>query len=214
MNTRIQVEHPITEVTHSNLDLVEMMIIHGIAKHENKKSPITMDQKYYDGLYQAAKDAGQGYAMEGRIYAENPAEAFMPSPGLLQYVHLEEKYEWLRIDSWVSVFRPLQSAQDLVNVSQISTGTQVTLHFDPLLCKIIVHGGTREEAISRFLAALEECEICGPPNNMDYLKVIATSPTYQAGRVTTRFLDTLEYSPRYVATDLPLIDWANRNSVR
>ncbi|KAF7760920.1 hypothetical protein Agabi119p4_10329 [Agaricus bisporus var. burnettii] len=177
MNTRIQVEHPITEVTHDDLDLIEMMIAHTVAKKIGERSPVIMDQAHWDSVYNSAKANGRGFAIEGRIYAENPAERFLPSPGLLQHVRLEENYPWLRIDSW------------------ISTGTQVTLHFDPMLSKIIVSGRTREEAISRFLKALEECQVCGPPNNMDYLRAIATSSTFMEGRLTTRFLDILEYTP-------------------
>lgn len=102
MNTRIQVEHPITEVTHNDLDLIEMMLNHGIAVREGRASPVDMSQATYDALRHIAKDAGRGYAIEGRVYAENPAEGFLPSPGLLQHVQLEEKHKWLRIDSWVS----------------------------------------------------------------------------------------------------------------
>jgi acetyl/propionyl-CoA carboxylase alpha subunit len=101
MNTRIQVEHPVTEVVHSNLDLVEMMIKHGIAKHDRKQSPIDFNQSTYDKLRETARDAGRGYAVEARVYAENPAEEFRPCPGLLQNVQLEERHEWLRVDTWV-----------------------------------------------------------------------------------------------------------------
>jgi acetyl/propionyl-CoA carboxylase alpha subunit len=66
-----------------------------------------------------------------------------------------------------------------------------------MLAKIIVSGRTRKETISRFLKALEECQVCGPPNNMDYLRAIITSSTFMEGRLTTRFLDVLEYTPRY-----------------
>lgn len=72
---------------------------------------------------------------------------------------------------------------------------QVTPHFDPLLCKVIVHGSTREEAILRFLKALEECKIYGPPNNMEYLRAVVASPAHRAGKVTTRFLDSFNYLP-------------------
>jgi acetyl/propionyl-CoA carboxylase alpha subunit len=102
MNTRIQVEHPITEVTHSNLDLVKMMIQHGIAQRARKQTPVDMNQETYDRLREIAKTDGRGYAIEGRVYAENPAEGHMPSPGLLQHVQLTENYQWLRVDSWVS----------------------------------------------------------------------------------------------------------------
>ncbi|KAF9446428.1 hypothetical protein P691DRAFT_673636 [Macrolepiota fuliginosa MF-IS2] len=177
MNTRIQVEHPVTEIAYNNLDLVEMMIKHGISKREKEHSPIDMNQATYENLRRAAKGAGRVYVMEGRVYAENPAVGFLPSPGLLQNVDLGERFEWLRVDTW------------------ISTGMQVTLHFDPLLCKIIVHGSTREEAILRFAQAVNICKIQGPPNNLDYLGAVATSQVHRTGEVTTRFLDRYSYFP-------------------
>lgn len=107
MNTRIQVEHPITEATHDNLDLVQMMIDHTVAKRAGEKSPIVMDQAHWNSSYNRARASGRGFAIEGRIYAENPSERFLPSPGLLQSVKLEENYPWLRIDSWVTFFKTM-----------------------------------------------------------------------------------------------------------
>lgn len=104
MNTRIQVEHPVTETVYSDLDLVEMMIIHGIAKRDMKRSPIQFDQSIYDQQKQNAKSSGRRHVIEGRVYAENPADAFTPCPGILQSVQLESKHEWLRVDTWVSRF--------------------------------------------------------------------------------------------------------------
>ncbi|KXN84654.1 Putative urea carboxylase [Leucoagaricus sp. SymC.cos] len=180
MNTRLQVEHPVTEMVYSNLDLVELMIRHGIAKRNNQQSPLDFSQNSYERLRKSSRDDGQGHAIEGRLYAENPAEEFISCPGLLQSVDLEKEYEWLRVDSW------------------ISTGMEVTPHFDPLLAKITVYGSTREEAISRFVKALEECHVYGPPNNMDYLRAIAISDGFQAGRATTKFLENFRYTPRAV----------------
>lgn len=104
MNTRIQVEHPVTEMTYSDLDLVEMMILHGIAKRDMKRSPIQFNQSMYDQQRQNAKASGRGYVIEGRVYAENPADSFAPCPCTLQSVQLESKHEWLRIDTWVNMF--------------------------------------------------------------------------------------------------------------
>ncbi|KAF5349974.1 hypothetical protein D9756_009200 [Leucocoprinus leucothites] len=176
MNTRIQVEHPVTETIYSGLDLVAMMIQHGMAKRDEKQSSIDFSQSTYDQQRQAAEISGRGHAIEGRVYAENPAEEFIPCPGLLQNVRLEENLEWLRVDTWVS------------------TGMQITPHFDPLLAKIIVYGRTREEAISRFTKSLENCQVHGPPNNMEYLQAIMLSSEYRAGQTTT-FLDKFHYAP-------------------
>ncbi|KAF8901326.1 urea carboxylase [Gymnopilus junonius] len=182
MNTRIQVEHPVTEEIYPGLDIVELMIKQGIAEGslEMGLAPTSpeMQQSTYDNLYQKGRSQGRTHSIEGRIYAENPYEGFAPSPGLLQYVSLDElKEDWLRIDSWVD------------------TGMTITPYFDPLLAKVIVTGHSREEVISRFLLALDKLKVSGPPNNKEYLKAIARNEAFQRGLTTTRFLETFS-APR------------------
>ncbi|KDR71879.1 hypothetical protein GALMADRAFT_74481 [Galerina marginata CBS 339.88] len=182
MNTRIQVEHPVTEEVHTGLDLVELMIKQGISEHSTQKglAPTSpeMQQETYDALYESGRTHGMAYSIEGRLYAENPYEGFVPSPGLLQYIDLEGlKATWLRVDGWVD------------------TGMTITPYFDPLLAKIIVTGKSRQEAISRFLYALDEIKVLGPQNNKEYLKSIAQSHQFSAGQVTTNFLDNFIVYP-------------------
>ncbi|KAG6373685.1 allophanate hydrolase subunit 2-domain-containing protein [Boletus reticuloceps] len=177
MNTRIQVEHPITEAIHPGLDLVELMIAQGVAERTalrglNLDSP-TLSQ----GILDANLQKGATHAIEARIYSENPANGFQPCAGMLQQVDLPEQ-DWLRIDHW------------------ISTGTNIATFFDPLLCKLIVKGETREEAVFRLQQALSICKIHGPPNNVSFLRAICESPTFKNGGATTTFLDTFEYTPR------------------
>ncbi|PPQ75558.1 hypothetical protein CVT26_012381 [Gymnopilus dilepis] len=182
MNTRIQVEHPVTEEVHPGLDIVELMIKQGIAEHSLGKglapSSSEMQQSTYNDLYEVGKARGRSHAMEGRIYAENPYKDFAPSPGLLQYVDWGGMQEdWLRVDSWVD------------------TGMAITPYYDPLLAKIIVVGRSREEAISRFVSVLDKIKVSGPPNNKLYLKSIAHSDQFFRGFATTRFLETF-FPPR------------------
>ncbi|PFH48435.1 hypothetical protein AMATHDRAFT_149874 [Amanita thiersii Skay4041] len=197
MNTRIQVEHPVTEETHPDLDIVELMIIQGIAERESDLGGLDpdspwMQQSTYDEMRKRSMEMSRAHAIEGRIYAENPANGFSPCPGLLQYVNLFEsddpRPEWIRTDSW------------------ISTGTTITSHFDPLLSKLIVTGSNREQAIERFIQALSSCKILGPPNNIEYLVSIVQSTTFKEGKALTAFLDTFEFTPHAIQVLSPGID--------
>ena len=98
MNTRIQVEHPVTEEIHPFLDIVELMILQGIAQHRGGFLPED------SLLYKAGTTLPATHAIEARVYAENPAEGFRPSPGTLQCVDFSlsgSSPQWLRIDTWV-----------------------------------------------------------------------------------------------------------------
>ena len=105
-----KVEHPVTEEIHGGLDLVELMINQSIAQSDTgsglpSDSP-EMRQATYDNLYEKSTAAGRSHAIEGRIYAENPYEGFVPSPGLLQHVSFaENEADWLRVDTWVCRLR-------------------------------------------------------------------------------------------------------------
>lgn len=156
VNTRLQVEHPVTEMVTGH-DLVEAMVC--LASRE----PLDWD---------ALRRAPEGAAIEVRIYAEDPAKAFQPSPGTLTDVHFPED---VRVDGWVE------------------TGTEVSPYYDPMLAKLIVHGATREEARNRLAAALDGTRLHGIETNLDYLREIISSSSFAAGDVTTRFLDSFAY---------------------
>ncbi|OAX34102.1 hypothetical protein K503DRAFT_699315 [Rhizopogon vinicolor AM-OR11-026] len=177
MNTRIQVEHAITEAIHPGLDLVEMMIAQGIAQRSEARGLRYTAQSMTQAIYDNNLVGSRIHAIEARVYCENPSEGFKPSPGILQLVELPEE-EWLRVDSWVS------------------TGTEVTPYFDPLICKLIVTGSTREQAVSRMARVLKACKVFGPPNNLAYLASICESNIFKQGKATTRFLDSFDFSPR------------------
>ncbi|KAI1786174.1 carbamoyl-phosphate synthase L chain ATP-binding protein [Ganoderma leucocontextum] len=127
MNTRLQVEHPVTEQVYPGLDIVELMIRQGIARHDKTDGGILSHSSFDQSLY---KIPPARHAIEVRLYCENPASEFKPCPGVLQHVNFPN-VEWLRVDSWVE------------------TGTTITPHFDPLACKLIATGSTRAEAIER-----------------------------------------------------------------
>ncbi|KAG2155228.1 allophanate hydrolase subunit 2-domain-containing protein [Suillus bovinus] len=176
MNTRIQVEHAITEAIHPGLDLVEMMIAQGIAQRSEARGLDHTNQSMTQAIYDKNLVESRIHAIEARVYCENPSEGFKPSPGILQFVEFPNE-EWLRVDSWVS------------------TGTEVTQFFDSLLCKLIVTGSTREQAVSRMLQVLKACKVFGPPNNLVYLASICDSTIFREGKATTRFLDHFDFSP-------------------
>jgi acetyl/propionyl-CoA carboxylase alpha subunit len=113
----------------------------------------------------------RGHAIECRLYAENPAKNFMPSPGRLVRFALPGPSDDLRIDTG---FRE---------------GDEVTFFYDPLLAKVIAHGATRDDAIERMVDALDAIEIEGPATNVAFLRATMRHPEFRAGNVFTGFVD-------------------------
>ncbi|KAI0759541.1 urea carboxylase [Trametes elegans] len=177
MNTRLQVEHPVTEQINPGLDIVELMILQGISKHDKSEVGISSHPSFDQRHYAIAPHERQSHALEVRVYCENPAAQFKPCPGVLQLVDIPE-HDWLRVESWVE------------------TGTTITPYFDPLACKLVVTGSTRSEAIGRLSQVLGEAKIYGPPNNIQYLRAICESEAFKGGAATTTFLDTFPFTPR------------------
>ena len=155
MNTRIQVEHPVTEMN-TGRDLVAMQIDHARGKLVN------LDQRDI---------VARGHAIECRLYAENPAKHFMPSPGRLARFALPEPCDDLRIDTG---FRE---------------GDEVTFFYDPMIAKVIAHGPTRDAAIERMTEALDAIEVEGPATNVAFLRATMRHPEFRAGNVFTGFVD-------------------------
>jgi 3-methylcrotonyl-CoA carboxylase alpha subunit len=158
MNTRLQVEHPVTEMI-TGLDLVEWQL--RIAAGE----PLPLSQ---------AQVPLRGHAFEARIYAEDPAREFLPSSGTIAHLRWPEPNGEVRIDAG------------------IRQGDEVTVHYDPLLAKVIVHGADRETALARLGRALERCEIIGVTTNLPLLRSVSAHPQFQAARVDTGFIATHE----------------------
>ena len=148
MNTRLQVEHPVTEAI-LGLDLVEWQL--KIAAGE----PIAFDQ---DDV------AINGHAVEARLYAENTRGGrFLPSTGTLHRVSFGEA----RVDT------------------AVRDGTEVTVHYDPMLAKVIAHGATRAPAVARLDAALRGTEIAGVEHNIAWLRNVLSHPQFSSGTYTT-----------------------------
>ncbi len=162
VNTRLQVEHGITEQV-TGLDLVEMMILEAAGEL---------------GSLDQYKRVPRGCSIEARLYAEDPAKAFQPAPGLLTKV----------------VFPPPSRAR---TETWVESGSEVTPYYDPMLAKIIVLGSNRAEAVSRLQEALAVSQLSGTETNLRYLQAIASSPIFADGLVTTTLLNNFHVN-RYV----------------
>ena len=161
MNTRLQVEHPVTELV-TGIDLVHWQI----RVAAGKRFPFT--QSHF---------TQRGHAIECRVYAEDPANGFLPSTGkLLQYI--EPRGPGIRVDSG------------------FTAGSEVTHFYDPLLAKLIVYAEDREAAIQRMQAALKEFVVHGVITNIDFLQAVLSHLDFANGEITTRWVETnLNWSP-------------------
>ena len=155
MNTRLQVEHPVTEAI-VGLDLVEQMI--RVAAGE----PLAIAQ---DDV------AIDGWAMEARIYAEDPYRGFLPSVGRLSRYRPPAESTAVRIDSGVE------------------EGSEVTVFYDPMIAKLIVHGEDRPAAMAAMRSALDRFQVRGVRHNIDFLAAVMRDERFAAGAVTTAFVD-------------------------
>lgn len=165
MNTRLQVEHPVTEAI-LGLDLVELQL--RIASGE--AIPFCQDDLKING-----------HAIEARVYAENAKRDFLPSTGLLQRVRWPED---ARVDAGVE------------------TGSEVSVHYDPMMAKIITHGNDRKAAIVALREALKQTEIVGVEHNVSYLRNVLANEEFIAGGYTTGLAEAAADS--LVPTDDPL----------
>ena len=169
MNTRLQVEHGITELCYG-VDLVELMLKQADAQLQGKGG---LDASYLDSIQPKEPN---GFAIEARVYAENPTKDYAPSPGMLQDVIWKE-VDGGRIDTWVH------------------RGVKVTSFYDPLLAKAMVHRSTREEAISGMNDLLTGSKIYGPPTNLEFLAAIMQDSTFKSGKTMTKFLSDFKFAP-------------------
>lgn len=157
MNTRLQVEHPITEYI-TGFDLVEEMI-----RSAAGLSLTTTQQNKVDI---------KGWAIESRVYAEDP-EKYLPSIGTLS--RYQEPGTW-------------RKPNDVRCDSGITEGSEISMYYDPMICKLSTHGQTREEAIATMNQALDKYLIKGVTHNIPLLRDVIANKDFGAGRITTAFL--------------------------
>jgi len=158
MNTRLQVEHPVTEEM-TGLDLVEQMIrVAAGEKLKFKQDDVKLN----------------GWAVETRVYAEDPYRSFLPSTGRL-------------IRYWPSI----QKRDDdlVVRVDDgVADGGEVSMFYDPMIAKLITHAPTRIEAIEAQVEALDQFVIDGINDNVDFLSALMQHPRFREGNITTNFI--------------------------
>uniref|UniRef100_A0A4W3IUK1 Methylcrotonyl-CoA carboxylase subunit n=1 Tax=Callorhinchus milii TaxID=7868 RepID=A0A4W3IUK1_CALMI len=154
MNTRLQVEHPVTEMV-TGTDLVEWQL--RVAAGE--KLPLMQDEL-----------SVQGHAFEARIYAEDPDTDFMPGAGPLLHLSTPAPDTFTRIETGVR------------------QGDDVSVHYDPMIAKLVVWGEDRTAALSKLKYCLRQYNIVGLSTNVDFLLSLATHPEFEAGNVHTDFI--------------------------
>jgi propionyl-CoA carboxylase alpha chain len=158
MNTRLQVEHPVTEMI-TGVDLVELMI--RVAAGE--KLPITQDDVKLNG-----------WAVESRVYAEDPTRNFLPSIGRLTTYRPPEEGR--------------QGAAIVRNDTGVEEGGEIAIHYDPMIAKLVTWAPTRSEAIAAQGQALDAFAIDGIRHNIPFLSALMAHPRWQEGRLSTGFI--------------------------
>jgi len=155
INTRLQVEHPVTEET-TGFDLVEWQL--RVASGES--------------LPAHQQDIrSRGHAIELRLYAEDPERGFLPGSGRLERLQLPAAGNGVRIDAGVE------------------QGDTVSMFYDPMIAKLIVHADDRPQALRRMRDALAACEVVGPSSNIGFLERLIAHPAVREGRIDTGYLD-------------------------
>ncbi|KDE07344.1 hypothetical protein MVLG_02386 [Microbotryum lychnidis-dioicae p1A1 Lamole] len=154
MNTRLQVEHPVTEAI-TGVDLVQWQL------EVAAGNPIPLKQNEIKRT---------GHAFECRIYAENPRNNFLPDTGLLRHV------------------KPPATSSNVRMETGFGTGDEISVFYDPLIAKLIVHGSDRTEALRVLRKALAEYQVVGPQTNIEFLKRLSEHESFIAGDVETGFI--------------------------
>ena len=167
MNTRLQVEHPVTEMV-TGLDLVALQI----AVAEGQPLPFTQSELRMTGA-----------SIECRLYAEDPAHDFLPVTGTLHAWDRDDDAEGMRLDAGVEA------------------GDVVSVHYDPMIAKVISHGATREIARRRMVRALRRMSLAGITTNRAYLVNVLEHEAFVAGRLNTHFVEEHADALRVTLTD-------------
>lgn len=187
VNTRLQVEHPVTEMV-TGLDLVEMQI------EVAEGLPLSIAQE-------AVK--GHGYALEVRLYAEDPGNDFLPVTGtILKWA--VPNMEGTRIET------------------SVESGSEISVYYDPMIAKLVVHAGDRARAFRKMAALLQNLECLGPVTNREFLLDLVRDASVQAGDYSTRFLETWDSTSKplsdtqlhWALTAAALSGWYQRNIKR
>ena len=159
MNTRLQVEHPVTELI-TGIDLVEEMI--KIAAGE-KLSFTQKDIKL------------KGWSLESRIYAEDPYKEFLPSIGRLKRYHAPEE--------------EISKNKIIRNDTGVKEGDEITIFYDPMIAKLSTWANNREDAINAMLSSLDRFMLQGVKNNISFLSAVISDNDFKKGKISTSFIE-------------------------
>ncbi len=173
MNTRLQVEHPVTEmITGEDLVRWQFEVAAG--------NPLPKSQEDL---------AIDGHAVEVRLYAEDPAKNFFPSPGVLHHLTLPTQTGHIRVDTGVQ------------------SGDEVTMFYDPMIAKIVAWGGDRRAALRHMSHALDQVEVIGARTNATFLSHVIDHPAFANAELDTGFIDThfAELVPENVAPEIEIL---------
>ena len=155
MNTRLQVEHPVTElVTGQDLVAWQLKVAAG------EPLPATQDQLSL-----------RGHALEARLYAEDPGKGFLPATGRLHRLRFPEESAHVRVDAGVR------------------QGDVITMHYDPMMAKIIVWDEDRARCLQRMSDALRQIEVDGVATNIGFLAAVVAHPAFRAANLDTGFIE-------------------------
>ncbi len=185
VNTRLQVEHPVTEAV-TDIDLVQLQI------ESAQGIPLSISQEDIKT---------QGHAIEVRLYAEDPTQEFIPSSGqILQFSY--PSIDGLRMES------------------SVQSGAHISIYYDPMIAKIIVHSSTRPEALRKILYVLKNMTCAGIKTNQHFLIQIIENKIFRSGKFNTQFIDQhlnlLDlhqdplYNTHYAAMAATVLSWYNR----
>ncbi len=159
MNTRLQVEHPVTEMI-TGTDLVESQL--RVAAGE--RLPLLHDDSQI-----------RGHAIEARIYAENPDKGFLPSIGTLLHLQMPAAAEFVNADVRID--------------AGVREGDAISPHYDPMIAKLIVRGDDRAQALARMAQALAACEVVGPATNVSFLGRLVASLPFSTAELDTGLIE-------------------------
>ncbi len=159
MNTRLQVEHPVTEMI-TGTDLVEWQL--RVASGE--RLPLLQDELQI-----------HGHAIEARIYAENPEKGFLPSTGMLQHLRLPAAVEFMNGDVRID--------------AGVREGDAISPYYDPMIAKLIVRGADRAQALARMSQALAACEVVGPATNVAFLGRLVSGDAFANADLDTGLIE-------------------------
>jgi propionyl-CoA carboxylase alpha chain len=197
MNTRLQVEHPVTEAV-TGLDLVRLQLL------------IAGGAPLPDEVLDAVAAGPQGHAIEARLYAEDPADAWLPSTGTLHRFEVGGS-----VSAQLERSVPIDSTVQLDNLVRVDSGVEsgsvVSPHYDPMLAKVIVHAPTRTEAAAALASTLARARIHGVTTNRALLVHTLRHAAFVAGATDTGFLD--RHGLKLLATPLTAPEGVGRHAL-